>query len=85
MPRPRKKDPKKELIRILFGEKVSIDFVEKILVPNWYLVLNHHFNMESAQLIPKNVKYKVMYERLAKKVTDLNTIVQNLNESVKVE
>jgi hypothetical protein len=71
---------KQNLIDVLFGKGETIQEIgEKCLQPDWLKELEKYFDKPvitpEPTKTPKNIKYKAMYEKLAKNIENMNAVV----------
>jgi len=71
---------KQDLIDILFGNDETIQAIgERCLTKDWLKEIEKYFEkpVETPAPVkaPKNIKYKAMYEKLAKNIENMNAVV----------
>jgi hypothetical protein len=87
MPRKKKEvNPKVQMIELLFGKDVSVEFAEKMLTKGWFENLEKHYQPEETPVETpkptKNVKYKQAYLKLAKQVENMNAVVLKIKNEI---
>jgi hypothetical protein len=80
---------KTDLLDILVGidDTTLVGIAEKFFKKDWVKELEDYFNKKNSVPVtpvkpPKNIKYKAMYEKLAKNIENMNAVVLKNKEEI---